>query len=194
RLRQLGLYDDAVIIFVADHGEELHDHGSWSHGSTLFQEQLRVPLIVRLPGGAHSGTRVQALAQHIDLAPTLAEVLGLTPEESFQGKSLLSLIGNEDLPARRGYAHLDLDGTQATSLVEGHYKLICGNPFGGACRVYDLATDPDEQTDLSDRRPVLAAYLRAQLRAFRIAAPSVEAPTAEIDPELRERLEALGYL
>ncbi|MEM7355101.1 MAG: sulfatase, partial [Acidobacteriota bacterium] len=46
RLRQLGLYDDAVIIFVADHGEELHDHGSWSHGSTLFQEQLRVPLIV----------------------------------------------------------------------------------------------------------------------------------------------------
>lgn len=193
RLRRDGLYEDSLIVFVADHGEEFDDHGSWSHGATLFQEQLRVPLILKLPGAAGPARRVSDLAQHVDLLPTVLDALALEFPEGLGGRSLLASPGGEVAP-RAGFSHLDLDGHQAASVVEGRYKLICGDPFVSACRLYDLESDPGETTDLSEELPVLRGYLASRMRAFFAGGRGLEAPEVEIDAELRARLEALGYL
>ncbi len=87
-LKAEGRYDDALIIVTADHGEEFLEHGGWWHGSTLYDEQIRVPLLVKLPGGARAGTRVPWQVRQIDLAPTIAELAGLTPDPTWQGRML----------------------------------------------------------------------------------------------------------
>ncbi|MCP3959049.1 MAG: sulfatase [bacterium] len=194
QLRRRGLYDDALIFFVGDHGEEFADHGGWSHGLTLFQEQLRVPFLVKLPAGAHGGTRSRELAQHVDLMPTVLDALGLPLPDDVQGRSLLPSPRSTASEPRPGYSHLDLDGRRAASLVEGRFKLTCDQTIDETCRVYDLENDPAESIDLTAERPVLAGYLRSRMRTFQTEAPALDAPQVEIDPELRERLEALGYL
>ena len=194
RLRRDGVYEDALIVFVADHGEEFDDHGSWSHGATLFQEQLRVPLILKFPGGELRGRRPKSRAQHVDLLPTVLDVLSLPIPGGLDGRSLLAEIDTAAPAERPGYSHLDLDGAQAASLALGRHKLICGNPFGSACRLYDLESDPGETTDLSAQLPVLRGYLAVRMRDYRTGTGGLEAPEVEVDPELRRRLEALGYL
>ena len=75
KLRELGLWDDTMIVITADHGEEFQEHGGWWHGTTLYEEQIRVPLIVRAPGLAPR--RVSAPVQTIDIAPTLLSMAGV---------------------------------------------------------------------------------------------------------------------
>ncbi|MCP4806576.1 MAG: sulfatase [Proteobacteria bacterium] len=84
-----GSYDDTLIILTADHGEEFMEHDGWWHGTTLFQEQIHVPLIVKLPGQAHAGTRAPWVVRHIDIAPTIADLAGAELPDSWQGAPLI---------------------------------------------------------------------------------------------------------
>ncbi|MCP4657627.1 MAG: sulfatase-like hydrolase/transferase, partial [bacterium] len=195
RLRATGLYESSVVIFLSDHGEEFFDHRGWGHGRTLYQEQLRVPLIVRFPGAdAPRGRRISGLGQQVDLLPTLLDYLGLPPLEGIQGSSLLPVVFGAERTPPSGYSLLELDGRFAESLVEGRWKLLCGNHLGVACNLYDLADDPGERIDLAARRPVAAGYLQSRMRGFRNPDDRLQAAEAQLDPELRERLEALGYV
>jgi arylsulfatase A-like enzyme len=76
-LKSRGLYDDALIVFTADHGEEFLDHGQWLHGRSVFDEVVRVPLIVKFPRRQHAGTTVQQQVQSVDILPTVLTELGL---------------------------------------------------------------------------------------------------------------------
>src|SRR5207244_10762113 len=78
-----------LVVFVADHGEEFHEHGGFDHGRTLYQELVRVPLLVRLPSGAGGGRRVRGLARQIDVLPTVLAVLGLPVPADLPGSTLL---------------------------------------------------------------------------------------------------------
>jgi arylsulfatase A-like enzyme len=89
-LKAEGLYDDTVIVFTADHGEEFLEHGGWWHGTTLYQEQIHVPMIVKLADQEHAGTRAPWVVRHIDIAPTLADAAGAEPSPSWQGESMLN--------------------------------------------------------------------------------------------------------
>ena len=71
QLEAEGLYDDALIVFTADHGEEFHEHGGWWHGTTLYDEQIHVPLIVKQPGNRGAGTREASFARSVDIVPTI---------------------------------------------------------------------------------------------------------------------------
>ena len=75
-LKARGLYDRALIVFLSDHGEGLGDHGEQEHGLFLYDETIRVPLIVKLPGQAARGRRVQQPVQHLDLVPTILDLVG----------------------------------------------------------------------------------------------------------------------
>ena len=88
---EAGLLEESILVFIADHGEEIFDHGSVLHGYTLYEEQLRVPLLIRDPRRLEP-RRVEAVSRHVDLLPTLLELLGVPPELALQGASLVPLI------------------------------------------------------------------------------------------------------
>lgn len=199
-LERHGHADSTVVVFLGDHGEEFLEHGGWTHGETLYQEQLAVPLIFRFPDGLGHGRVIDATARQVDVMPTLLDYLGGEPPPGIDGRSLLGdLAGAADDDGRSALAWLDLDGWRLEAIVEGDWKLIhnlrARRGAGGSSELYDLGADPGETVDLSRRRRNWRGYLLASLRAVRLGAgPAARAQEAEIDPELEARLRALGYL
>jgi arylsulfatase A-like enzyme len=196
RLEALGLYDDALIVLTADHGEEFLDHGGWQHGRTLFQEQLAVPLLVKLPGGRAAGTVVETRVEQVDLIPTVLDLLGEPPPAGLDGRSLLPAIRSpRRLETAPVYAHLDLDGRRLETVIDGDLKLIRRLTAGPAGRrLFDLGADASERHDLSRERGVTAGLLESLLLARRRPVAVLAATEATPDEELAERLRALGYL
>lgn len=99
-LKETGRYNNTAIVLTADHGEEFYEHQGWWHGTTLYEEQINVPLIVKLPNQELAGARVPWTVRSIDVAPTLAALAGAQPSPMWQGESLL-----EDAD-RAGYTQL----------------------------------------------------------------------------------------
>jgi arylsulfatase A-like enzyme len=191
-LERRGLAEDTAVIFLSDHGEEFHDHGGWIHGRTLYREVLQVPLVIRLPG-QRTGRRDAAPATHIDLMPTILELAGLAPEPGQRGRSLL---GPGD-PDRAVSAFLDLDGWGGWSAVQGRRHAIRHLRLGyvGPAELYEADRDPAERRDLGGSLPAAAGALIEEARRELLdEAGRWQAAPAEIDDELRQRLEALGYL
>jgi arylsulfatase A-like enzyme len=206
-LAQRGRLDRAIVVITADHGEEFHEHGKLLH-SQVFDELLRIPLVVSLPemrggagpacrpreDGAHFAPgRTNALAQHVDLLPTLAECLGVATPAGVQGRSLLGALAGGAGP--RDAAFLDTPKGHQRGIVRDGWKLI-EVPASGKRRLHHLDADPREQTDLAAREPARADALAAELAAHqreneagRIAGESLEVPE-----DVHEALEALGYL
>jgi arylsulfatase A-like enzyme len=197
-LRRRDLYDEAVILFLSDHGEEFYEHGNWLHGRTLYSEVLHVPFILKLPSGhAASGRRVQGLVQLADVLPTLLDLLGETPPSTAAGKSVLGKRhGSASAWAGDARSFLDLDGIRIDSVQADGFKLIRRQtPSGPASAVYDVARDPGERSDLLPTRPVLGGYLRTVLDArVRAERPAWGHTEAVIDAETEENLRALGYV
>jgi arylsulfatase A-like enzyme len=94
-----GVMNDTLLVFLADHGEEFHEHGGFQHGRTLYDEVMRIPLIIHLPGGREGGRRVSTLARQVDVVPTIRSLLGLPADPDLPGRRYRS--PKEPLPARR---------------------------------------------------------------------------------------------
>ncbi|MCP5042613.1 MAG: sulfatase-like hydrolase/transferase, partial [bacterium] len=191
---------NTLVIFTSDHGEEFYEHNSLGHGHSVYDELLKVPLILRLEGVLPEGLRIGAPVELLDLAPTILDLLGQPIPDSMQGQSLLGLI--ED--PRRGQTRVRLAGSaqpQQYAISHGDWKLVRRDP--GALlpntvfELYDLEQDPGEQRDLSDEQPVVGFALRQMLErqlAAATAAGRLPAPRAKIDTETLEALKAIGYL
>lgn len=189
-LRQNGLLETTVIVVTSDHGEEFFEHGEvgW-HSHTLYEELLRVPLIVRLPGARFAGRRPVQRVRSIDIAPSLLDLLGLPPAPSFDGRSLLPLFPEEgaleDLPA---IAFRDTAaGEVFESLAIRRFKLAEG-------KLFDLEEDPWEKRDRAAADPATLAALKSELQREVSRRPGA-APAAPValGEEERERLRSLGY-
>ncbi len=186
-LEALGVYDRAVVILTSDHGEGLNDHGDYEHGPLLYREIIQVPLLLKLPGGERGGTTVERAAELVDLFPTVAALLGKAPPEGLDGMSLLAPVGAaRPVYSETFFGRLHFGWSELASLVDYPWHLIDGpDP-----ELYDLAADPGERVNLLERERRTAARLKKALdgydRAFR--------PAAEVDPETRRRLAALGYV
>jgi arylsulfatase A-like enzyme len=167
RLRTLDLYDDTVIALVADHGEEFLEHGGWWHGTTLYEEQVHVPLIVKRAHESAGGTRRRDLVRTIDVAPTLAAAAGLSLPREFKGRDL---FGAETAPEPL-FAEEDLEGNVLTSLRIGDWKVITanpGNPRGlAAVELYDLSADPRELVNRAGSDPERVRALLEELARVR---------------------------
>jgi arylsulfatase A-like enzyme len=195
-IRERGLWDDMLVIVLADHGEEFEDHGGVGHCRTLYEELVRMPLLVKLPGGRPTGflARVAEHARIIDVAPTILQLAGSPMPSAFQGESLID--GMRGLPADRDvYVRTrGCDGRHPLkeAVVHDHFKLI--QSAGGSTELYDLVDDPKETRDLTGDEPELVERMRSRLNELaseaKTSRPNVKAPSATETAQLR----ALGYL
>jgi len=154
RLKSLGIYDETLIVLTADHGEEFHEHGGFWHGLTLYDEQIRVPLLVKWPKGeaplAHDQTH--GVARAIDVAPTLLARAGAAIPEAMQGVDLAIAHEERGEKDREVFSEEDHEGNVLWSLRTATMKLIHaneGNPRGVPPReLFDVASDPHERQNL----------------------------------------------
>jgi arylsulfatase A-like enzyme len=177
-----------VIIMTADHGEEFQEHGRLKHGSHLYEETIRVPLVMAGPG-VPIGRR-DDLVQGIDLFPTVAALLGLEPAPGLPGRPLLA--EPRERPAISETATgIGPDGgaIQLTAVRTSSWKLIEA-PALSRVELYDLTADPDERRDLADVAPERAALVETLAR-WRATTP-VASQTASAN--LGDKLRALGYV
>ena len=139
-LERKGFWKDALVVYLSDHGEQFFEHGGQFHGDTLFEETLRIPLIVRGSGWGDAGERIAAPASILDLLPSIAHWAGLPADPRWAGRAI-----DRDPPEERElYASEELDGARLYALRRGSRKVIVSlnPPF----RIeFDLARDPGEQ-------------------------------------------------
>lgn len=195
-LRARGLYDDALILFVADHGEEFDDHGEFGHGNNFYRETLSVPLIVKRPRQTR-GERVGRLAQHLDLMPTLLRIAGVRPPDGLPGADLLRPTGPGD-DRRRAISHLSSrDRKEGICATQTGWKLVqpLNREMGPAPELYDRVRDPGERSSRMADDPVRGGFLLSLIRGEMLRSRTgLKAESMQIEGEARKALEALGYL
>jgi arylsulfatase A-like enzyme len=150
-----------VVIASADHGEEFGEHGGRYHGTTVYEEQVRVPLIVTAAGAVKPG-RFAEPVQTIDLMPTVLAALSIPVSPRVRGRDLGPLLARAR-PEQPGLALAETE--EQTLLARGTLRLVCERRIG-ACRLFDVAHDPRQLQDLSARKSERFAELRTLSRAM----------------------------
>jgi arylsulfatase A-like enzyme/Flp pilus assembly protein TadD len=193
RLRALDLYDRATIVLLSDHGEGLGDHGEQEHGLFLYQETMHVPLVVKLPGHGPA-RRVAAPVQHIDLAPTILDLIGAPRPPELRGRSLKPLLDGSGTVTDTGiyaealYSRYHFGWSELYALTDARYRLI----RAPRDELFDLERDPKETASVAAERPQVRQAMRTALDGL-IKNASIAAPSIVSDED-KQRLAALGYV
>jgi choline-sulfatase len=201
-LGELGLYDDLVVVLVADHGELLGEHGRrlTGHATMLVDATLKVPLLVRAPNAA-GPRRSDQQVRVLDVFPTILDATGLAVPPGIEGLSLLEVEPSKLRPAYsetfyENWPERAKDGDELTSMRLSGWKLLVGPDRE---ELYDLETDPAEIRDVSGDHPGQIDRLRQELRELSLRWPEdlrpqeLELSEEETEGHL-ERLRSLGYV
>lgn len=176
RLKEQGLYDNSLIVVVSDHGEELLDHGGLGHLQTLHPELIRIPLLIKYPGNEQAGRRLARPVQHIDILPTLVDILGLPLAPTFEGKPIalddtaakpifFSVQAGPDAAEAGQQKHSYLEYIQGVRLGDWvTTRRLAGNVPRQPLALFNLSHDPDELNNLFFQNPVKALHLQARLK------------------------------
>lgn len=193
-LRDIGRFDDALILLVGDHGELLGEYGAYGHAESLYEELVRVPLIVRFPGGREAGGREAAPFSLVDLLPLVAAETGIPLPAAVEGVrrgtrrwALAELRSNVAISEETGKPL----GRDLTALIRWPWKLVLSEP--GGAELFHLERMPREMSQVddeltSDELAALLVEIRSELRA-----PADSVP-AEASAERVRQLQALGYV
>jgi len=214
KLKKTGIYDQTMIVFTSDHGEEFYDHQGWGHGHSLYDESLKVPLVIKFPGSRFKGKRILNFVSLVDIFPSILEELGIRLRGlEMDGESLFPVIRGGEKENRMFFADiasnvLDSHIPQRISTNRGEEKLILNDKFSkedlkfflspplalNPVEVYDLIQDPKEQRNIADRRSELANQMIQEINKIYKEAKRRKTGKLEIDEELRRKLKALGYI
>lgn len=222
-LEEAGLYDEALIVVTSDHGESLLDHGVWvGHGLFLTDDEIRVPLVIKLPGNRFASRRVRPMVRLLDVAPTVLDVLGVAPPASFEGLSLVdpepgspralprvafgmsSSTGARYVRTNREKLITDW-GQPRERVIDVHLRPRTLSPLLSRIddgeKIFDLESDSREATNLAadGRAPERAEALRRLVRDHGEWTREIlnrlgsGADEPELAPEQIRQLKALGY-
>jgi len=211
QLKRSGLARETIVVFTADHGEDLADHHEyWEHDCSIYDSTLQIPLLLRLPDGRGAGTSRERIVENVDLLPTLLDLVGVSSPVGVEGRSLVPWLA-QDEPDPDGAAVAELygweQGGEILSLRTDRYRYVYNangvvpqcSPSGsrypiGVEQLFDLAADPGETHDRAAELPAVAADLRRELlERYGPRGPS-RPPLRATDKETVERLRALGYV
>ena len=192
-LKTFGLYDDALVVFLADHGEEFQDHGLWLHGRSLFDELIRVPLVVKFPGNRSAGTRVARQVQGIDVAPTVLEAMKLALSPDLAGRPLQRALERDEAP-RPALAEISHRGFVAHGVRTEDEKYIRRFSPDDDELLFDLRRDPREKTSVAAQSPERVRLRKAQVEAGMSQNPFRYVLQACGTSRLALRLETRGWL
>lgn len=214
-LKRLSLYDDTLLIVTSDHGEEFFDHLTWGHSNTLYNELLKVPLIMKFPGEEFRGLRLAPQVRLVDIVPTVLDKMGLkSGGTGLDGSSLIPVAEHKDAQDRFCLSYLP-DNIFADpmpgkiSLIQGRYKIILNDRFPARAysyfsppppevppvELFDLKQDPLEKHNLAAEKGEIARRMLDQLQPYIQSAKRRNlGQKALMDKELEERLRALGYI
>lgn len=188
-----GLDANTIVVVMADHGEAFFEHGMNVFHEHVYQENIHVPLLIKVPGGKTG--KVKEWTQNIDVPPTLTELAGVQKGQYWQGRSLAPvLMGTGKAPSGNVYS----EWSDFRTLVDpSGLKIIVGVP--GGPWLFDLNADPGEKNNLAASRPADVTRLKAALEERFNAAKTLSANfssegKSEMTPEQIEQLRALGYI
>lgn len=194
KLDENGLTDRTLVVVTADHGEGLGEHGEPTHAMFLYRTTLHVPLLIRIPGGRQR--RVPEVVRHIDLAPTILDLLGVAVAPGMQGASVLPLLNGEERDDRPAYseslyAQLHYGWSPLASLTERKYELI----DAPRAELFDNDADPGQKRNLIRDKEEVAEGLKERLREIvaTMGRADLEGPR-KMDPDTEQKLRSLGYL
>ncbi len=196
QLRGAGMLQTTLVVLSADHGEQLHEHGMWDHGNSLFDEELHVPLILRLPKGENGGRRIAGVVSLIDVMPTLIALANAPAVAGMQGRDLSPAIASNsvELEPLASFATAVKWKPAMQSARTERYKLI-KNARKGQSELYDLKSDPGETSAITSGSPALVEVdaLLAAHNSRNQEHGSLVSERAELPKRAREQLRALGY-
>jgi arylsulfatase A-like enzyme len=212
QLKALGLYDNSLIIVTADHGEAFYEHGHWQHSQTLYEEIIRIPMIVKWPGDGLKG-RIRAQVSQVDIFPSLLQAAGIEPPMT-EFFSLRDLADSERRGSEERMVMSEVtwrspnETSMKVSFRTERLKFLAtlAGPVGDDLGVsetrqeelYDLVADPHERANLAAERSEELTSFRSRVRSFidgaRAQRSTRQGQQIELDEELLERLRALGYV
>lgn len=190
------LLDRTVVVVLGDHGESLGDHGESTHGFFVYESVLHVPLMILAPYDTLRSRRVGDVVRTVDVMPTVLDLLGMPLIDKIDGRSIVSLMTGavKELGlaayAEAVYPLYHYGWSNLRSLTAGRFKYIeAPRP-----ELYDLARDPGETRNLYAERQALADRMAADLKTIDSNRDTEIKPAANVDPDARARLAALGYV
>jgi len=188
-LREREIYDDTIIIFTSDHGEEFGEHGQMGrHSHSLYDELLLVPLIIKLPNSKYASKVVDEQVRSIDILPTLLDILDIRGLKTSEGVSLIDLVTGKTLDPL--FAVSQQDGkrkNRPTSIRTKKWKL-----YGS--KLFNLESDPLENNDVANENKAVKDFLRFKLNNILKQRKIPSTNKVKLDETTKEELKALGYI
>jgi arylsulfatase A-like enzyme len=192
-LKEVGIYDQSIIVFISDHGDEFQEHGGLFH-ERLYTTVTRIPFMMRLPGQAHRGAYHQVV-QSIDLVPTLLETVGVEGPPGVQGRSLLPLMQGEQEHSELAVSESPYFGRRI-AVTSPDYRLFY-TASRGSFELYRYREDPTEQDDLAGDDPDQSGQLIEHVRRWQQVVEAARVGSEqgrELSEIEKDQLRTLGYL
>jgi len=215
-LKKFNIYDKTMIILTSDHGEEFYDHDAWLHDHTIYEEGIRIPLIIKFPYFHYNGKKIKKIARITDIMPTILDFLKINSNSGrIDGKSLLPLIEGKEKNDRTFFCELALWNSKVVPTLlatnKGNLKLILNrkilSPYVERVsldfkeimiELYDLAKDPKEKKNLAQIKKysnLCSQLIKKMEKEYKkIEKKRTVKERVTLDKDLKERLRALGYL
>jgi len=190
-LEERGILDETIVIVTADHGEAFGEHGRFGHHPYLYDELLRVPLIIHAPG--YEPRTIDQQVSLLDLGPTLYDLLGVETPDAVQGRSFEPLLRGEEMEEEVAIA--TGKGGETLACRTSEWKCFW-KVEEDEIELYNLQSDPDELEDVSTDYPDVVAEFREVMQSYLDEAEEtdIDLPDIEESAEVEQRLRDLGYV